>query len=83
MERSRTMGTVLMAVSALQMLVFTLGVLRRSYYAVAIPVMAVLGAISALLFWVGYTMANMEPDLSDFDEEEEEEPAPQPTATGA
>lgn len=76
MERSQTMGTLLMAVSGLQILVLTLGVLRRSYLAVAIPVLAAVAAISALLFWVGYTMANMEPDLSELDADEEEEPEP-------
>ena len=76
MERSQSMGTILMAVSALQMLVFTLGMLRRSYLAVALPVLAAMGAVSGLLFWIGYTMVNMEPDLSELDMEEEEEPQP-------
>ena len=76
MERSQSLGSMLMAVSALQMLVFTLGVARRSYYAVALPVLGAMAAVSGLLFWVGYTMANMEPDLAELDMEEEEEPQP-------
>ena len=76
MERSQTMGTMLMAVSALQMLVFTLGVLRRSYLAVALPVLTAMGAVSGLLFWIGYTMVNMEPELAELDLEEEEELQP-------
>jgi hypothetical protein len=76
MERSQTIGTMLMAVSALQMLVFTLGMLRRSYLAVALPVLAAMSAVSGLLFWIGYTMVNMEPDLAELDMEEEEEPQP-------
>lgn len=75
MERSQTMGALLMAVSGLQMLVFTLGVLRRSYMAVALPVLGAMAALSGLLFWIGYTMVNMEPDLSELDLEEAEEPA--------
>jgi hypothetical protein len=75
MERSQTMGTMLMAVSVLQMLVFTIAVLRRSYLAVALPVMVALSAVSALTFWVGYTMVNMGPELAELDMEEEEEPA--------
>ncbi|MCH8850872.1 MAG: hypothetical protein IIC89_08615 [Chloroflexi bacterium] len=71
MEQSRTMGMVLMSFSALQMLVFTLGMLRRSYMAIALPMLAVMGAVSGLLFWIGYTMINMEPDLSELDLEEE------------
>jgi hypothetical protein len=71
MERSQTIGTLLMAASGLQMLVFTLGMLRRSYVAVALPVFAAMSVISGLLFWVGYTMVNMEPDLAELDMEED------------
>jgi len=72
MERSQTIGTVLMAASGLQLLIFTLGMMRRSYLAVALPVFAATAAMSALLFWIGYTMANMEPEVSELDLEEEE-----------
>ena len=71
MERSQTIGTILMAASGLQMLIFTLGIMRRSYLAVALPVMAAIAAVSGLIFWVGYTMINMEPDLTELDMEEE------------
>lgn len=73
MERSQSIGTLLMAASGLQMLVFTLGMLRRSYLAVALPVFLAMSAISGLLFWIGYTMVNMEPDLAELDMEEDEE----------
>ena len=72
MERSQSVGTILMAVSALQMLVFTMGMLRRSYLAVALPVLTAMGAVSGLIFWVGYTMMSMEPDLTDLELETEE-----------
>ena len=72
MERSQSVGTILMAVSALQMLVFTMGMLRRSYLAVALPVLTAMGAVSGLIFWVGYTMMSMEPDLTDLELENEE-----------
>ena len=72
MERSQSVGTILMAVSALQMLVFTLGMLRRSYLAVALPVLTAMAAVSGLIFWVGYTMMSMEPDLADLELENEE-----------
>ncbi len=71
MEQSRTIGTVLMAVSGLQMLLFMFGIMRRSYAAIALPVMAAMVAVSGLLFWVGYTMVNMQPDLSELDLEED------------
>ncbi len=73
MERSQSVGTILMVVSALQMLVFTLGMLRRSYLAVALPVLTAMGAVSGLIFWVGYTMMSMEPDLTDLELESEED----------
>lgn len=69
MDQSRSIGTLLMAASAVQMLVFTIAVMRRSYLAVALPVLGAIAALSGVLFWVGYTMANMEPqtdlDLGD------------------
>jgi hypothetical protein len=70
---SRSIGTVLMAVSGLQMLLFTIGVMRRSYVAIALPVIGAVAAISGLLFWVGYTMASMESDLADLDLEDEDQ----------
>ena len=43
MERSQTTGAVLMAVPSMLMLIFTLGVLRKSYLAVALPVLGAVG----------------------------------------
>lgn len=74
MERTQTMGAVLMAVSGLQMLIFSIGVLRKSYLAVALPVLAALAAVSAVLFWIGYTMVNTQADLTELDSEDEDEP---------
>jgi arginine exporter protein ArgO len=73
MERTQTMGAVLMAVSGLQMLIFTIGVLRKSYLALALPVLAALAAVSGVLFWIGYTMVNMEAELTELDIEDEDE----------
>ena len=72
MERSQSIGMILMAVSGLLLFVFAMGILRKSYLAIALPVFAATAAISGLLFWIGYTMANMEPELSELDLEEEE-----------
>ena len=74
-DRSQTMGAILMGVSALQMLIFTVGMLRRSYLAVALPVLSAMAAVSGLLFWVGYTMVSMEPELAELDMEEDVEAA--------
>ena len=72
MERSQATGAVLMAVPSILMLIFTLGVLRRSYLAVALPVLGAVGAVSAVLFWIGYTMISMEPDMAELDADEAE-----------
>ena len=72
MERQRQLGTILMAIAAVQSLIFLIGVLRRSYLAIALPVVAAMMAVSGILFWVGYTMASMKSDLADLDMEEEE-----------
>ncbi len=52
-ERSHTAGMVICAVSAFTGLVFLIGVLKKSYMALALPVMA--GFLGALYisFWIG------------------------------
>ena len=67
MGRSKQLGTILMAVAAVQGLFMLVGTLRRSYLVIALPVLAAVGAISALMFWVGMTMANTEPDLAELE----------------
>jgi hypothetical protein len=51
------------------MLLFFLGVSRRSYLALALPVTAAMLAQTALTFWLGWTMTTM-------GEEPEDSPAP-------
>jgi arginine exporter protein ArgO len=72
MERQRQFGTILMAIAAVQSLIFLIGVLRRSYLAIAVPVAAAMAAVTGILFWVGYTMTRERSDLADLDMEEEE-----------
>ncbi len=71
MERSQMMGAAIMGLAAVQMLLFVIGALRRSYLALALPVASALGVVSALAFWVGWTMMTTEPDLPELDFEEE------------
>jgi hypothetical protein len=75
MERSKQLGTLLMIGAALQMLVMLIGTMRRSYMAIALPVLAATGVISALAFWVGWTMANTNAELAEL-EAHESVPAP-------
>ena len=56
-ERSRVLGRVLMGGALVQLLLFVGAVIRRSYLAIALPVGFGVAALSAVAFWVGYTMA--------------------------
>ena len=67
MGRSRQLGMFLMIGAAVQMLIMLIGTMRRSYLVVAVPVLAAVGLISALAFWVGWTMANTEADLAELE----------------
>ena len=71
MERSQLTGALIMAGAVLQMMLFLWAAARRSYMAVALPVLGVLAAISALAFWIGWTMFTTESELEEeFGEEE-------------
>ena len=56
MAKSQTTGLIIMMVAVFQMVLFLWAMLRRSYLAVALPVMGVLAAVSAVAFWIGWTM---------------------------
>jgi len=70
MERSQQTGALIMAAAVLQMLLFLWAAARRSYMAVALPVMAALAAVSALAFWIGWTMLTTEGELEEELEED-------------
>ena len=55
MDSQRT-GLFVMIASAFALVVFCWAVLRRSYMALALPLMGAVGAVSALAFWIGWTM---------------------------
>jgi hypothetical protein len=54
-----------MIVAAFQFVVFFWAMTRRSYLAIAIPVGSALTAVSALAFWIGWTMYTGEQDEMD------------------
>ncbi len=60
MEKSQTTGLIIMIAAVFQMVLFLWAVLRRSYLAVALPVLSALAAVSALAFWIGWTMFSAE-----------------------
>ena len=61
-ERSRQIGRAIMAAAGLQLLLYCIAAMRRSYLAIAIPIGILVAALSALAFWVGYTMATTDWD---------------------
>jgi hypothetical protein len=55
MERTQLTGVLIMAATVLQMIIFLWATAKRSYMAVALPVMAAVAAVSALAFWTMFT----------------------------
>ncbi len=68
-DSSRTQGALLCAGVALLALLFLVGVLSKSYWALAIPVAALVFFVLGLSFWVGWTIYTIRV---------EPEPAPAP-----
>jgi hypothetical protein len=64
--RAQKTGVIIMCLAGIEMLLFLYGAMRRSYLALALPVTVAMTALTALGFWVGWTMMTME--------EEPEEP---------
>lgn len=76
MDRSQMFGLIIIAGTMVEMLVFLFGIIRRSYLALAIPMLAALTAVNLLAVWVGWTMLTTEPELPEelaFEEEMAEE----------
>jgi len=74
MERTQLTGVLIMAATVLQMLLFLWATAKRSYMAVALPVLAAVAAVSALAFWIGWTMFTTESELEEELGEEETSP---------
>ena len=70
-NRSQLMGVVIMALAVIQMLAFLVAASRRSYTALVIPIAAAVAGLSALAFWVGWTMVTTEADLEGLEFEDE------------
>lgn len=68
-DSSRTQGALLCTGVALLGLLFLVGVLSKSYWALAIPVAALVFFVLGLSFWVGWTIYTIRV---------EPEPAPPP-----
>jgi hypothetical protein len=71
MERSQQqLGLVLMISAALTSFIMLVGLMRRSYLVIALPVALGVGVISALAFWVGWTMSNTEAELAELEQQD-------------
>lgn len=69
MEKSQQTGLFIMIGSAFTLVLFLWAMLRKSYAAVALPVASALAVVTALAFWIGWTLFTGEEE----DGEEEEE----------
>lgn len=58
-DSSRAQGGLICAVVVVVGLIFLLGVLSGSYWALAIPVAALVFFVLGLTFWVGWTIATI------------------------
>ncbi|HVH06596.1 MAG TPA: hypothetical protein VNE71_11410 [Myxococcota bacterium] len=59
-ESSRTQGLLICGGSALAGVIFLIGLLVKSWWAVAIPVGVLLAFVLGLTFWVGWTIATIQ-----------------------
>jgi hypothetical protein len=75
-DKSQRTGLIIMIGSTLQFVIFFWAMTRKSYAAVAVPVGASLAVVSALAFWIGWTMFTGEDeDMEEIDTSPEVETA--------
>ena len=72
MERTQLFGLLIVAGTAMEMILFLWGIVRRSYMAVALPVLGAMTALNLLTLWVGWTMLTTEAEMSEAEEFEME-----------
>ncbi len=66
MEKSQRTGLILMIGAALEFVIFCWLITRKSYFALALPVLTAMAVVDALAFWIGWTMFTGEDeDLDD------------------
>ncbi len=70
MEKSQQTGLFIMIGSAFMLVFFLWAMLRKSYAAVALPVASAMAVVTALAFWIGWTLfTGEEEDGEDLEEE--------------
>jgi ABC-type polysaccharide/polyol phosphate export permease len=75
-DSSRTQGGLICVAVVVVGLIFLIGVLTKSYWALALPVAALVFFVLGLTFWVGWTIATIRV------EPEEVAPPPQTPSAG-
>jgi len=70
MDRTRMYGGLICLAILLAGLLFTIGVFRQSYVALAVPVTVITLTLLGLAFWVGYTIWSIKVEPPKPDEEE-------------
>lgn len=71
MDKSQMFGLIIVVGAMAEMAIFLFGVAKRSYLALAMPMLFALGAVNLLAVWIGWTMMTTEPELADNEELEE------------
>jgi len=74
MQKTQIAGALIMVGAVLQMILFLWAMARRSYMAVALPVAGALATVSALAFWIGWTLFTSEEEEEEFLEGQEAGP---------
>jgi threonine/homoserine efflux transporter RhtA len=80
-DSSRTQGGLICAAVVVIGVVFLLGLVNGAYWAVAIPVGALLAFVLGLTFWVGWTIATVQVEAEP-DPGEEPEKSEDPSDSG-
>jgi uncharacterized membrane protein YesL len=71
MDKSQMFGLIIVVGAMAEMAIFLFGIAKRSYLALAMPMLFALGAVNLLAVWIGWTMMTTEPELVDNAELEE------------
>ena len=64
-DQSRSLGRIVIALSLAFPFLYLIGIAKRSYFVVAIPVLLMVTIVSGVSLWAGCTMANPISDESD------------------
>ena len=64
-DQSRSLGRIMIALSLASPFLLLIGIAKRSYFVIAIPLLLMVTIVSGASPWTGCTMANSASDESD------------------